>query len=694
MPAKTRSDSRAPCPSRDDLAAYAQGTLPEAVLKQVVDHLAVCASCESLLQTLGINDTIVGRLRQCFAVPLPELEPEYRRLEALARAIEVDSPSNWTVSEVGPTLTDPNDQECPQPVPFGSYLLLEKIGKGGMGVVYKARQTGLNRLVALKMILAGAHAGPEELDRFHREAEAIARLRHPNVIQIHDCGVHEGQAYFSMELVEGGTLARRLAGQPLPPAEAAELAQTLARAVQAAHEQQIIHRDLKPGNILLDSDGSVRITDFGLAKLLDADSAQTQSEAILGTPSYMAPEQARGDVKTIGPGTDVYALGAVLYEMLAGRPPFKGATRLETLDQVRTAEPAPPSRWQRGVPRDLEAVCLKCLEKNPADRYPSAAAFAEDLGRWMHGESTVARPQRWPGRIWRRARRHAWISLSLAAVGLAVVLFLTATYFRDPERRREQIEARLVAGETVTLIGETGGPAWSQVRNGEESTQVSARPNEPFSVHSWGHALVELMHDSGRARYRFRAEVRHDKSDGLGQVGIYVAHREQHTSAGLVPHFIPITFNDIFSKKDDHARLAQEFPALTPPKGNPVELSLTLLGNGPQRPLSNLVELGLLSVAQFQPAGAGRRWRQLVLEVTPERIRASWEHERLREVSAPVAMEQLRNWIEGKRKKRPNETWVNELDSGFNPRGALGLCVLEASASFRRVVVEPLEEVD
>src|SRR5262245_4003610 len=242
------------------------------------------------------------------------------------------------------------------------YDILGELGRGGMGVVYKARQVGLNRLVALKMVLAGGYAGPEALARFRSEAEAIAALQHPNIVQIHEVGESGGLPYFSLEYCPGGSLAQKLDGTPLPPKQAAELVETLARAMHAAHQAGVVHRDLKPANVLLAADGTPKVTDFGLAKRLDTGDGPTKSGAVMGTPSYMAPEQA-ADGKAVGPAADVYALGAILYELLTGRPPFRAATSLDTILQVVSEDPVPPSRLNAQAPRDLETACLKCLEK-------------------------------------------------------------------------------------------------------------------------------------------------------------------------------------------------------------------------------------------------------------------------------------------------------------------------------------------
>jgi hypothetical protein len=306
------------------------------------------------------------------------------------------------------------------------YEILGELGRGGMGVVYKARQVGLNRLVALKMILAGGHASAGELDRFRTEGKAVARLQHPNVVAIHEVGEQNGLPYFSLEYCEGGSLAARLHGTPWEPAKAAALVETLALAMQAAHERGIIHRDLKPANILLAEDGTPKITDFGLAKQLDSAAGRTATGAILGTPSYMAPEQAAG-AKEIGPAADVYALGAVLYELLTGRPPFRAGTDFDTMMQVLEREPVPPTRLNPSVPRDLETICLRCLEKEPARRYDSAVALAEELGRFRAGEPILARPPGPVERLNRWVARNQW--LTLTCLGALVALCILVTFF-------------------------------------------------------------------------------------------------------------------------------------------------------------------------------------------------------------------------------------------------------------------------
>jgi serine/threonine-protein kinase len=272
----------------------------------------------------------------------------------------------------------------PAVTPIPGYEVLGELGRGGMGVVYKARHFKLDRLVALKMILASGHAGAAELARFQTEAHAVARLQHPNVVQVYEVGEHEGKPFLALEFCPGGSLAQKLNHTPLPPRDAAALVETLARAMQAAHERHIIHRDLKPANVLLAQDGAPKITDFGLARKTD-EAGQTQSGAVLGTPSYMAPEQAGGKSVDVGPAADVYALGAILYETIVGRPPFKAATAMKTMNQVLHDDPVRPRQLQSTTPRDLETICLKCLRKDQTQRYKSAAELVEDVQRFLRG---------------------------------------------------------------------------------------------------------------------------------------------------------------------------------------------------------------------------------------------------------------------------------------------------------------------
>src|SRR6266481_3184334 len=274
---------------------------------------------------------------------------------------------------------------------LGDYELLEEIGRGGQGVVFRARQKSLNRTVALKVISLGQWASKAHLKRFRLEAEAAARLEHPGIVPIHEVGEREGQCYFSMKFVEGGQLDEVVRHAPLSIRQAVELIAKVTRTVHYAHEHSILHRDIKPGNILLDANGEPHLTDFGLARLVEAESTVTGTLEVLGTPSYMAPEQAVGNNEKLASATDMYGLGAVLYQLLTGQPPFAGGTTYETIKLVLEKEPRQPRLWNRKIDRELSTICLKCLEKDPKRRYSSALALAEDLEHWLKHEPILAR---------------------------------------------------------------------------------------------------------------------------------------------------------------------------------------------------------------------------------------------------------------------------------------------------------------
>ena len=288
---------------------------------------------------------------------------------------------------------------------FGDYELLEEIAHGGMGVVYRARQKSLNRIVAVKMVLFGQFAGKTAFERFRAEAQTVARLQHPNIVAIHEIGETDGQPYFSMDYVAGRNLADLVRDRPLLARQAAGYVCKIAQAVQYAHTQGVLHRDLTPANILLDPFDQPRVSDFGLAKLRSGDSALTVTGQILGSPSYMPPEQAAGKFANSEPTADIYSLGAILFELLTGRPPFQGETLQFILAQVQTAEPVTPRRLNPAIPEDLQTICLKCLQKEPARRYATARELADDLDRFLTGQPIRARPVSWPERTWLFCRR-------------------------------------------------------------------------------------------------------------------------------------------------------------------------------------------------------------------------------------------------------------------------------------------------
>ena len=443
-----------PHPTTETLQAYGLGKLDDALAKVVSEHLEDCPNCRRQVTEMA-PDTYLGGLPGA---------PEEHRPSAAAKAVPGVPPTRETaadsapVSSSSPAMSSTGQADAPSAalngcvetsLPsgkrvgyFGDYELLKVLGEGGMGTVYKARQLSLNRLVALKMIKATRFPSSDEVRRFQNESEAVARLDHPNIVPVFEVGQFEDQHYFSMKLIAGESLDKRPRDYLSDPRRAAEVVATAARAIHHAHRRGILHRDLKPANILIDSEGLPHVTDFGLAKRVEGDSELTRSGAIMGTPAYMAPEQASGKRGAVTTATDVYGLGAILYVLLTGKPPFGGDNLIETLDAVRTRPPEPPTKLNANAPRDLETICLKCLEKDSQRRYYSAQALADDLRAWLERRPIAARPPAMLERVVLFVRRKPVLA---SAYGLlAAVVFLTvfggtiASLWRAAEKSRAE----------------------------------------------------------------------------------------------------------------------------------------------------------------------------------------------------------------------------------------------------------------
>jgi tRNA A-37 threonylcarbamoyl transferase component Bud32 len=355
------------------------------------------------------------------------------------------------------------------------FVIESTLGRGGMGVVYKATQTGLNRVVALKMLIAGQYADPGLRARFLLEAESIAALEHPHIIRVFAFGDNDGHPYLAMEFVSGGTLAERIKKNgPLPAKEATELVAKLAAAVAHAHSRGVVHRDIKPLNVLLTAEGEPRLTDFGLAKVGRADQNLSVTGQVLGTPAYMAPEQAAGKVHEVGTAADVYAIGAVLYDVLTGRPPFQGDSAAVTLQKVLTEEPSRPRKLNASIPHDLETICLKCLEKDPAKRYPTAQALADDLHRYLGGEPISARPLGTASRAVRWVRRNPAVAGLLATI--AVVTFgLVGSLYGQYRQAVAQATTEREKKEAAEHAQQQAEMAQQNAERAEKAERISAR---------------------------------------------------------------------------------------------------------------------------------------------------------------------------------------------------------------------------
>ncbi len=443
-----------------------------------------------------------------------QLEQHFALHAAFRPAAEPEpAPDTRSLRNDRSEVQEEGDQDGPAgPLPaIPGYEIVAELGRGGMGVVYQARQLQPPRPVALKMILAGVHAGTRALARFRNEAEALARLQHPNIVQVYEVGEHAGLPYFSLEYCAGGSLARELDGTPRLAAESAATVEVLARAVDAAHQAHVVHRDLKPGNVLRTADGRMKVSDFGLAKRLDTEAGPTQPGVILGTPSYMAPEQAAGKGKEAGPAADIYALGAILYELLTGRPPFRGTSPMDTVLQVLNDEPVPPRRLQPKVPRDLETICLKCLHKQPSHRYASAVALADDLARWQRGEPIQARPIRWPERGWMWCKRKPVLA-ALSATLLLAVLIGTPTVvwlWQRAEMDRAQAEhERDVSDATVMQILRWVNQHCQEIDEGRELDAPGCRPAR-LRLLEEARRLCEELRIERQDHPALRAEIAH-----------------------------------------------------------------------------------------------------------------------------------------------------------------------------------------
>jgi serine/threonine-protein kinase len=691
--------ARSGCPGPELLAAFGSGRLSDPEAERIAEHLGSCRSCEEALAAMA-DASLAGRLRG--AGPVAD-DPELRRLEEFACGLSPrpgdptdsgqDTPYRTGRSgngqpprDVGTgTAGEPPAGEDPPGRTFGPYELLGEPVGGGMGVVWRARHRVLNVVRALKMPRAGSETNPEAVTRFCIEGEAAARLEHPHIVRVHEFGQHDGQLYYAMEFLEGGTLARRLRAGPLPARRAAALVAALARAAHHAHERGVVHRDLKPSNVLFAADDTPKVTDFGLAKMLDASSpAGTRPHAVLGTAEYMAPEQAAGGAREAHPAMDVWALGTVLYECLTGRPAFKGRGARETLELVQQAEPRRPARLCPGLHPDLEAICLKCLEKDPARRYPDAAALADDLDRWLTNRPTRARPLTRLRRLARAARRRP----GLAAAALLAVLLLgggpLAALYWGPEARIRHVENQLARGRPVTLVPAQAGPEWFRVITEPRKCQTSVDAEGAFSVHTWGRTLVELVRDPRRDHFRLSADVCHDKGDAEGEVGIYVARQAHAVAAGELHNWAALCYYDNRDDQKIFRPLLKE-----PPPGNAVRVAPFVFADRPERPFEWRFPAG--PKLHFQPSPGVRCWRRLAVEVTPEGVRGWFDGREVGQLTADHYVAATARHRDLWQQDPAQEPFARGFEPVFTARGGLGLYVWQGSASFRNVAVEPLD---
>ena len=502
-------------PTAEQLRAFSHGQVEAAEQEQVAAHLAGCAACCAALDDLTPRDALVTRLRDAVGEDQADREADSARqsaVRALRRGYwrEALTPRPPERTAAGSRVTPlPDLPATPPGCQVGAYDLIGEVGRGGMGVVYKARHRELNRVVALKMVLAGEFASASQRLRFQREAELAARVRHAHIVQVYEVGQVGDRPYLAMEWVEGGTLADRLDGTPWPARPAAHLVGTLARAIDAAHRQGVIHRDLKPANILVqpaeEADSVAarsgcegagplvglvpKITDFGLARTVQGQPGLTRSGFTVGTPEYMAPEQAGGDSGQVGPPVDIYALGVVLYQLLTGRPPFRGESPAEVLRASASAPPIAPRRLEPRVPRDLETIVLKALEKEPAQRYRTAEALAEDLRRFLADEPILARPPSALDQLRKFARRHTGLVGGVLGVFTALLvgtIVSVAFAWRAEHNARQAIAEKRERSSRRTAPGWPPRPRRSRRTTYSMSGASSRRPRRSCAAGNGG----------------------------------------------------------------------------------------------------------------------------------------------------------------------------------------------------------------
>ena len=560
------------------------------------------------------------------------------------------------------TFTDGYDPHAERPrefIRFGAYELLEVLGTGGMGTVYLARDTNLDRTVALKMMHGGKDAPAPVVERFLREARAVAQLHHRHIVPIYEYGTHEGQPFFTMEYVRGGSLAKHMDHIRRDLRVAVALMEKIARAVHDAHSRKILHRDLKPGNILLNDDDEPLVADFGLAKFLDASTELTKSGNPIGTAAYMSPEQATGKLSAIGPASDIWSLGVMLYELLTRRRPFPGSSSEELTLQIVRQDPQPPRAISPGLDPALDHVVLKCLQKSPGHRYATAKDLADDLARWLAGEPTTGRydPSRTPATRHRRQRRAFLIGGTALVLGTGTGglswWFAKSAAADHRAAALASITERFLSGQETELVGKSGPPAWldrltGKIRNPRD-------PSEPFSCIANPTCLIDLLPEPSCLTYRYSAEVRFDS--GTGYAGIFVG-RSKQPAAG----------------QDYHC--------------------CCMLGLGPLRAGQQSVDVDYLYIpadptrAHMSPShpleldpGTNGGWHTLEIRASPEKFEAR--------VDGQIVFNQLRpELLRRAAERRSFVPALSGVKPNFSPEEALGLAGYESTFSVRNLILQ------
>ncbi|MGF1582223.1 MAG: serine/threonine protein kinase [Gemmataceae bacterium] len=687
-------DEDTACPERKVLLDYQAGLLSAEQRRALDTHLSVCTLCGAALKELASDGD--SRLTESLNDTSPTVGVRKHHVgKAIAETHDLEPPPQPSLPEFK----------------IGPYLILEEIGAGGMGRVYKARHETIDQVVALKVVRLSTTLKGVLRERFRVEAGALARLEHPNIMKLYSFSDAPREPYFTMQWIDGDNLQDVLDGNPQSFREAAELIRTIAVAVEYCHQQDVYHRDLKPSNILVRRDGTPIVTDFGLAKLVDDTSTGlTVENEVMGTPNYMAPEQAEGHNEDVGPRTDIYSLGAVLYECLTGQPPYSGQSKRETLRKVREGKLLAPSKLRADLPPNLEAVCVKCLEREPRDRYATAEDLADDLTNWLNERSTKARPVGWFVRAARAIRQHRKI-LATAAVVITFVTLLVAVVVRDlepeptpdpiqptAEELRQQaladINEKLDRGEKVTLLGDGGEPGWYEWIVEGKGSRVS-RNQDSFGVTTENlTGMLELLPNARTDRYRLTCQMRHDQGKIGGKVGLYFARQGFSHSPKDIHMFLRYTFNLAGAVPwfDRTLRRQGIKKSLTVGQTSVIQLRPVVHQEEGDYP-SIMGEYPGVSGDKIQMSGPlNGKWNDLELIVTPTEVSASFNG---KSVVLPKhrIIESLEKWLPliKTRQDHKDDPVVQNLQPSFDAGAGLGIVVIDGTVSVRRVVIEPLQ---
>ena len=653
------------CPTETVLQSFVLGTLPEVGAEDVARHLDGCRACASLLPELAHEDDFLSGLRK-HVYPATGGAPADGDT---VPTIVVRAPDAEVVAPAAPAGNRV----------VGPYRLLERLGGGAMGVVYKARHRELGHIVAVKLLYPARRDDPEFVKRLGREAKAVARLKHPNIVRLHDAGNSDEGPFFAMEYVGGGTLAEKWGGKPQNQYEAAGWVERLARAVDYAHNNHVLHRDLKPANVLLEPDGTLKLSDFGLAKLADAADGFTQTEELLGTAAYMAPEQARGDARMVSPAADVYGLGAVLYEALTGAPPFQGA-RHRVLEAIQSEPPVAPRRRRPELSAELEAICLKCLEKEPRRRYPSAKELADDLDNWLEQRPTKARPPRWPRKVGRMLARHKWACAAMVVVAAALGAALYLQWRLDPDRPRREAKEALAKGRPAGFQGTEPLPGPFRWVLGNEQRIEANTAEQCFQFHTMTNTLLEFIDDPNCSHYRLDADIRHDDVSDDGEVGLFVGFRRDSPDGKPHYRFYTVSFA---------ARGTRVTPGTGANNLNTSTVRLTACFCTQADRVAKPPVGTPYVFHPFQRPGTPVPWHHLAVEVSPDKIITFWR-------PTPDSDDELADTVTTKQLDKEVRRGLKYHDQmagvplALDPHGGVGIYAWRSTISVRNLVLKPL----